>query len=200
MRKEVTIMKVLLLCLKAFETMEFSVFIDVLGWARDEAGVDIKVVTCGFNKTVNSTFNVPIIMDTTIDEISVEDYDALAIPGGFQDYGFREEAFHEKTKELVQAFHAANKPIATVCVAAFALAHSGILKGKRATTYHMLEGTRQKELATYEGVTVINEPIVRDGNIITSYCPQTAPGVAFELLEMLTDKKARDYISNIMGY
>lgn len=92
------------------------------------------------------------------------------------------------------------KPIATVCVAAFALTHSGILKGKRATTYHMLEGARQKELATYEGVTVINEPIVRDGNIITSYCPQTAPGVAFELLEMLTDKKTRDHISKIMGY
>lgn len=193
-------MKVLLLCLKAFETMEFSVFIDVLGWARDEAGVDIKVVTCGFNKTVNSTFNVPIIMDTTIDEISVEDYDALAIPGGFQEYGFREEAFHEKTKKLIQAFHAADKPIATVCVAAFALAYSGILKGKRATTYHMLEGARQKELATYEGITVINEPIVRDGNIITSYCPQTAPGVAFELLEMLTDKKTRNYISKLMGY
>lgn len=29
-------MKVLLLCLKAFEMMELSPFIDVMGWARDD--------------------------------------------------------------------------------------------------------------------------------------------------------------------
>ena len=85
-------MKVLILCLKGFETMEFSVFIDVMGWAREEAKVDIHVTTCGFQKTVHSTFGVPVVMDKTMEEIRVEDYDALAIPGGFQEYGFREEA------------------------------------------------------------------------------------------------------------
>lgn len=29
-------MKILLLCLKGFETMEFSPFVDVIGWARDD--------------------------------------------------------------------------------------------------------------------------------------------------------------------
>ncbi len=180
--------------------MEFSVFIDVLGWARDEAKVDVQVITCGFKKTVYSTFGVPIVMDKTIDEIHVEDYDALAIPGGFQEYGFREEAFHKKTSQLIREFNSQGKPIATICVAAFALAKSGVLSGRRATTYHFLEGARQKELATYEGVTVINEPIVVDGNIITSYCPQTAPEVAFRLLEMLENKHTADYIRKIMGY
>lgn len=52
----------------------------------------------------------------------------------------------------------------------------------------MLNGARQKELAEYDGITVINEPIVVDENIITSYCPQTAVEVAFKLLEMLTDQ------------
>ena len=192
-------MKVLLLCLKGFETMEFSVFVDVMGWAKDEAHKDLQVITCGFQKTVHSTFNVPVIMDKTIDEICVEDYDAIAIPGGFQEYGFRDEAFHEETSKLIREFHASQKPIATVCVAAFALAKSGILNGRRATTYHMLEGARQKELSTYEGVEVVDEPVVIDGNIITSYWPQTAPYVAFALLEMLTDRKTTSYIKTIMG-
>lgn len=193
-------MKVLLLCLKAFETMEFSVFVDVFGWARDEKNCDIQVVTCGFQNTVISTFEVPVIMDKTIDEVCVDDYDALAIPGGFQVYGFQEEAFHAKTSTLIQSFHQQNKPIATVCVAAFVLANSGILYGKRATTYHLLNGLRQKELAEYEGITVINEPVVIDGNIITSYCPQTAVHVAFSLLEMLTSKQLRMEIEELMGY
>ena len=193
-------MKVLLLCLKAFETMEFSVFIDIMGWARDEEKVNIKVVTCGFNKTVISTFGVPIIMDTLMDDVDVNDYDALAIPGGFQEYGFREEAFDTKTLELIRKFNSQNKPIASICVAAFALAKSGILNGRKATTYHLLNGARQKELALYEGIIVINEPIVIDGNIITSYNPQTASGVAFKLLEILSNTEKVDSIKRMMGF
>ncbi len=195
-------MKVLLLCLKAFETMEFSVFIDIMGWARDEEKVNVEVATCGFSKTVVSTFGVPIIMDTLIDDVDVDvnDYDALAIPGGFQEYGFREEAFDITTLELIRKFNFQNKPIASICVAAFALAKSGILNGRRATTYHSLNGARQKELALYEGIIVINEPIVIDGNIITSYNPQTASGVAFKLLEMLSSKEKVNSIKRMMGF
>ena len=180
--------------------MEFSVFIDIMGWAREEEKVNVEVVTCGFNKTVISTFGVPIIMDMLVDDIDVNDYDALAIPGGFQEYGFREEAFDTKTLELIRKFNFQNKPIASICVAAFALAKSGILNGRKATTYHLLNGASQKELALYEGIIVINEPIVIDGNIITSYNPQTACGVAFKLLEMLSIKEKVDSIKRMMGF
>lgn len=43
-------MKVLLFCAKGFETMEFSVFIDIFGWARNDHGCDISVETRGFTK------------------------------------------------------------------------------------------------------------------------------------------------------
>lgn len=192
-------MKVLLLCAKAFETMEFSVFIDVMGWARESFGNDVYVHTCGFQKNVISTFGVTVQMDVLIDEVDVSDYDALAIPGGFREFGFKEEAFHPKTQNLIRAFHKEGKPIATVCVAAFALAESGILKGKRATVYHLDHGKTQQELAEY-GVNVINEPIVVDGNIITSYCPETAAGVAFQLLQMLVGAERMREVKEAMGY
>ena len=155
--------------------------------------------TCGFGKHVISTFNVSVQMDVLIDEVDVNDYDALAIPGGFREFGFKEEAFHPKTQALIRAFHEQEKSIATVCVAAFALAESGILKGKRATVYHLDNGKTQQELAEY-GVNVINEPIVVDGNIITSYCPETAAGVAFQLLEMLIGAEKMKEVKYAMGY
>lgn len=192
-------MKILVLCLKAFETMEFSVFIDVMGWARDDFECDIMVETCGFNQCVKSTFGVPVFMDKLIDDISVEDYDALAIPGGFQEYGFYDEAYDEKTLNLIREFHHQNKIIATVCVAAFPLAKSGILVNKTATTYHLRGGYKQRELADM-GVKVVNEPVVVDQNIITSYCPQTAAYVAFELLEMLTSNEKALLVKEAMGY
>ena len=50
------------------------------------------------------------------------------------------------------------------------------------------------------GVNVINEPIVIDDNIITSWNPSTAIDVALILLEMLTSKKNADYIRWMMGF
>ncbi|MGM9536192.1 MAG: DJ-1/PfpI family protein [Intestinibacter sp.] len=192
-------MKVLLFCAKGFETMEFSVFVDVMGWARNDYNYDIQVETCGFTKTVVSTFNVPIIVDKTIDEVNVEDYDALAIPGGFEEFDFYEEAYDEKLLELIRKFDSLGKIIATICVGALPLGKSGILKNRKATTYHLRDAYRQKELAAF-GVDVVNEPIVVDKNVITSYCPETASGVAFKLLEMLTSKEEMEVVKKAMGF
>jgi hypothetical protein len=46
----------LLFLAKGFETMEASVFIDVMGWDRNDYDCNVNVVTCGSNKTVVSTF------------------------------------------------------------------------------------------------------------------------------------------------
>lgn len=192
-------MKVLLFLAKGFEHMETGVFIDVLGWARVECGHDVQLETCGFRRQVNSTFNVPIVVDKLIDEINVDDYDALAIPGGFQSFGFQEEAFDEKFLNLVRAFDERGKIIASICVAALALGKSGVLKGRRGTTYHLKGGQRLEELRAF-GVDVVKESVVVDRNIITSYCPETAVKVAFKLLEMLTSPAQAAQVKEIMGY
>ncbi|WP_315168947.1 DJ-1/PfpI family protein [Metaclostridioides mangenotii] len=190
---------ILLFLAKGFETMEFSVFVDVIGWARNDYGHDINVTTCGFTKQVNSTFNVPVIVDKTIDEISTADYDALAIPGGFEEFGFYEEAYDPKFLDLIREFDNKNKIITTICVGALPVGKSGVLKNRKATTYHLKDGIRQDQLAKFD-VNVINQPIVVDENIITSYCPQTAADVAFKLLEMLTSYDEMKIVKTAMGW
>lgn len=192
-------MKTLLFLAKGFETMEFSAFVDVLGWARNDYGYDLPVVTCGFQKEVISTFSIPVLVDQTIDEINVDDFAALAIPGSFEEYGFYEEAYDERFLSLVREFNAKGKLIASICVAALPLGKSGILKGRRATTYHLRDAYRQKQLRAFEA-NVVNEPIVVDGNVITSYCPETASGVAFKLLELLTSRKQMEIVKKAMGF
>lgn len=191
--------KVLVFLAKAFETMEFSVFIDVIGWARVCYGHGLFVETCAFTKEVISTFNVLVRVDKTIEEINVDEYAALAIPGGFGEFGFYEEAYDERFLELIKDFDAKGKIIATVCTGAFPLGKSGILKNRKATTYHLNNGYRQKELKEF-GENVVNEPIVVDGKIITSYCPETAPTVAFELLKMLTSEEEMTVVKKAMGF
>jgi len=192
-------MKVLLLLAKGFETMEFSVFVDVMGWARNDHSNDIAVETCGFQKQVLSTFDIPVLVDKIITEINVDEYDALAIPGGFEEFGFYEEAYDERFLDLIREFDSKGKIIATICVAALPVGKSGVLKDRKATTYHLKDGYRQKQLKEF-GVNIINDPIVVDGNIITSYCPETAPRVAFKLLEMLTSKEQMEIVKFAMGF
>ena len=150
-------------------------------------------------KKIISTFNVPVIVDKTIGEINVDEYDALAIPGGFGEFGFYEEAYDERFLKLIREFDAKGKIIATVCSGAFPVGKSGVLKNRKATTYHLKNGYWQEKLKEF-GVNVVNEPLVVDGNIITSYCPETAPNVAFELLKMLTSEEEMAVIKKAMGF
>lgn len=73
------------------------------------------------------------------------------------------------------------------------------MAGRKGTTYRFKNGIRQDKLKAY-GVCVVQEPIVVDDNIITSWNPSTAMDVAFLLLERLTTKEQADYIRSIMGF
>lgn len=190
--------KVLLFLPGGFETFEASVFIDVIGWNLVDGDGTTELFSCGFHREVKSTFNQRMVVDYLIDEITAADFDALAIPGGFKEYDFYREAYDERLLSLIREFDARGKIVASICVAALVLGKSGILKGKKGTTYNM-NPARQETLKSY-GVEVVNEPIVVSGNIITSWNPSTAAEVAFTLLEMLTNKPNADRIRKIMGF
>jgi len=191
--------RVLLLLAKGFEVYEASVFIDVLGWNLIDGDGTTKLMTCGLNKEIKSSFNLKITTDLLISEVNVDDFEALAIPGGFEEYGFYEDAYQEEFLQLIREFHKRNKLIASICVGALPLGKSGILKEKKATTYNMKNGIRQSMLKEF-GVNVVNEPVVIDNNIITCWNPSTAIDVAFKLLELLTSQEKSNYIKGIMGY
>lgn len=191
--------KILLFLTKGFELIEMSAFVDVFGWNKTFNKIDINVITCGFNKEIKSTFNVTITVDKVFHEINPDDYDAMAIPGGFGYFGFYEEAYDERLLNLIRDFDSKKKPIATVCVSALILGKSGILKGKKATTYHLMDGRRQRQLEEF-GAIIEGGSVVKDEHIITSWCPSTAPYVALELLETMTSKEYKDHIKEIMGY
>ncbi len=189
---------VLLLLADGYETYEASVFIDVIGWNLIDGDKSTKLFSCGLKKEVSSSFNQKCIVDYLVDEINVDDYDALAIPGGFEEFEFYKEAYDEKFLNVIRDFQKQNKLIVSICVAALSLGKSGILNGRFATTYNK-KAIRQNTLKKY-GVNVKNEPVVIDSNVITCWNPSTAIDVAFLLLERLTTKENTNYIKSIMGF
>lgn len=189
--------RVLLLLADGFETFEASVFIDVIGWNFVDGDHSTELFTCGLQKEIISSFNQKFIVDYLVSEIDVDSFDALAVPGGFEEYNFYKDAYDERFLELIRAFKAKDKIIASICVAALPLGKSGILKDKKGTTYK--NPVRRDALKSF-GVQVINQPIVIDDNIITSWNPSTAVDVALLLLELLTSKANADFIRLIMGF
>ena len=189
--------KVLLLLADGFETFEASVFIDVIGWNLEEGDGSTQLFTCGLRKEIKSSFNQRFMVDYVTDEIDVNQFDALAIPGGFEVYGFYNGAYADKFLDIIRSFKAQNKIIASICVGALPVGKSGILKGLQATTYN--SDIRRKALTEF-GVQVIHQPIVMDNNIITSWNPSTAVDVALLLLEHLTTKSNADSVRKLMGF
>ncbi|MBI5580069.1 MAG: DJ-1/PfpI family protein, partial [Deltaproteobacteria bacterium] len=145
-----------------------------------------------------SSFDQRVLVDYLIKDINVNEFDALAIPGGFEEYGFWEEAYSDEIQNLIREFDRQGKVIASVCVAAIALGKSGVLKNKNATTYN-LKPIRQETLRSFS-VNVQNKPVVQDGNIITCWNPSTAIDVAYILLELLTSRQNANKIREIMGF
>ena len=147
--------------------------------------------------TSNQKLNQRLIVDYVVDEIKVDDFEALAIPGGFEEYNFYTDAYNDKFSEIIKSFYEKEKIIASICTGAFPIAKSGILKGKNGTIYnHPLRHETLRNM----GVNVLNEPIVLESNIITSWNPSTAMNVAFLLLEKLTNKENTNLIKKKMGF
>jgi 4-methyl-5(b-hydroxyethyl)-thiazole monophosphate biosynthesis len=191
--------KILLLLANGFEAVEASVFTDVLGWNKWEGDGTTEVVTVGLHKQLQCTWNFQVTPEKLLHEIALEDFDALAIPGGFEEAGFYEDAFSEEFQQVIRHFNDLKKPIATICVASLALGHCGILQNKKATTYNHPTSKRLEQLRSY-GVDIVNERIVQTGHIITSSNPGTAFDVAFGLLEMLTTSENTLRVKDLMGF
>ena len=192
--------KVLLLLANGFESYEASVFTDVFGWNLYEGDQNTELVSVGFHPVLSCIWGYSCIPMRQIEEVDLNDFDALVIPGGFEQANFYEDAFSEDFLSIIQHFDKANKPIAAICVAGLAVAKSGVLTDSFGTTYRFKNNPRQDQMKEYGVLVKSNERIVEDRNIITSSSPETALDVAFRLLELLTNEENTAEVKRRMGF
>ncbi|KIQ80605.1 dimethyladenosine transferase [Aeromonas sp. L_1B5_3] len=190
--------KVILFLCNGVEEYEASVFTDAFGWTTTYGLEPIQLTTVGFHQRVKCAWNFTIEPECLFDEIDIEEFDSLVIPGGMSRAGFYDDAYDPRLLALIKDFDVKGKVIASVCVGALPIAKSGVLSGRNGTTYHLSQ-KRQQQMQEY-GVQVLNQPIVIDGNIITSRSPSTAMDVAFLVVEMLTSKANLEKIKEGMGF
>lgn len=185
--------KVLLLLADGFEPLEAAGFTDVFGWAAIEGLEHVELVSAGFKSPLRATFGFSVIPQAHVSDLDLDDFDALAIPGGFAGAGYYDEALSEPFLDVIRSFAARDRPVASVCVASLALGAAGVINGRRATIYHQAGGKRKQELEEY-GAQFVDQAVVQDGRLISSTGPGTAIEVALRLLANLTSPENAAHI------
>lgn len=146
--------------------------------AMKEAGAKVLVVGSGTQTSYRGKRGrVNISVDTTADKVSAGDFDAIIIPGGYAPDKMR---LHPPMVELVKKAHEAGKLIAAICHGPQLLISADIVKGHRVTSWPSVAIDLKNASANW-----VDEPVVQDGNIITSRKPADIPQFNKAIIEAL---------------
>ncbi|QIK75278.1 type 1 glutamine amidotransferase domain-containing protein [Nocardioides piscis] len=117
-------------------------------------------------------------VDKTVADASVDDYDALVLPGGVANPdALRTDA---DAVAFIKSFVDSGKPVAAICHAAWTLVEAGVVDGRRVASWPSL----QTDIRNAGGEWV-DEEVVEDGNLITSRNPDDLPAFNKALLGAL---------------
>lgn len=142
----------------------------------EEEGAQTTVAGLG-EKTYTGKKGYPVTVDTNVDQVYPETYDALVIPGGWAPDQMRRS---EKVLAITRAIHEAGKPIGFMCHAGWVAISAKILKGKHCTSVRAIKDDMENAGAVWS-----DESVVVDGNLISSRTPADLPDFCRALIAAL---------------
>jgi protease I len=166
--------KIALLVENQYEDLEFW----YPYYRMKEEGADVTVVGTGSSDAYRGKNGLPAKPMTTADKVNSGDFDAIIIPGGFAPDFMRR---YPSVLKLVKDMNGEGKVVAAICHAPWVLASAGIVKGRSMTCF----GSIKQDMIN-AGANYVDEPVVRDRNIITSRFPADLPLFCREIIASLT--------------
>jgi protease I len=106
-------------------------------------------------------------IDKAVTDVSVEDFDALLIPGGYSPDKLRVD---EKAVQFAREFVKSGRPVFAICHAPQLLITAQVLKGRRVTGWKSIIQDIKNA-----GAEFVDREVVEDGNLISSRGPDDIP-------------------------
>lgn len=169
--------KAIVLTADKFEDLEVLVPIFRLqeeGWQVDVAAPKVE--------EIYGEHGYPLMPNLTIEEVKPETYDLLIIPGGFPDGAPLTVRKNKKALEITKFFFEKNKPVASICHGPWTLADAGVVAGRHLTSFW--HDSVPEDIKKAGGIWE-DEPVVVDGNLVTSRYPMDLPFFLRELMKLL---------------
>lgn len=129
-----------------------------------------KLTHIGLKKNTSvkgKTKGTKVKIDKAVNEISVEDFDALLIPGGYSPDHLRAD---EAAVEFVKKFFGSSKPIFAICHGPQLLITARVLNGRKVTGWKSIVQDIKNA-----GAQFLDQEVVEDGNLISSRHPGDLP-------------------------
>jgi len=142
-----------------------------------EEGAQVDFVGPEANQTYIGKDGVPAESDYAFSDINPEEYDAVIIPGGWAPDKIRR---YDDVKKIVNHMNDNNKTIGQICHAGWVTISSDILNGKTVTSTPGI-----KDDMANAGATWVNEPVVTDGQLVSSRRPPDLPDYLPELIDVM---------------
>src|SRR3954452_9474576 len=139
--------------------------------ALEDAGAQTEVISIhdgeikGFDHFDQAN---TVKVDKTVEEVSVDDYDALLIPGGVGNPD--QLRGDENAVDFVREFAASKKPMAVICHGPWVLVEAGVVRGRRVASWP----TWQPDIRNAGGEWVAEE-VVDDEGLASSRKPDDIP-------------------------
>ena len=105
--------------------------------------------------------------DATFADVSHDDFELMIIPGGGSPENLR---IHPPAVEFARRFMETGKPVAAICHGPQLLISAKVLDGRRLTSVNKI-----RDDIVNAGGTYVDEPLIEDGNLITSRVPADLP-------------------------
>lgn len=154
-----------------FEEIEALATVDILR----RAGVTVVTVGVG-GKRIVGAHGIAVDADIEGSELVLDAIEGVVLPGGMP--GTTNLEASDMVQTAVESACNRGLLVSAICAAPSILGHGGYLNGKKATCYPGFE----QELAD---AIIINDGVVRDGNIITASGAGVAVDFALELVRYL---------------
>jgi protease I len=122
-------------------------------------------------------------IDKTFDEVSPDEFDMMLIPGGGSPENLR---INDGAVAFAKAFMESGKPVGAICHGPQLLISADVLPGRRLTSVNKI-----RDDITNAGGAYVDEPLVKDGNLITSRVPGDLPVFNEALVEAIAPVEAR---------
>jgi deglycase len=123
-------------------------------------------------------------VDRAVTAVSVDDFDALILPGGTVNPD--KLRLDSSAVAFVRDFVNSGKPVAAICHGPWTLVEAGVVAGRTVTSYRSIRTDLRNS-----GAKVVDEEVVIDRNLITSRSPSDLPAFCAAIVKQLEQARAR---------
>jgi protease I len=122
----------------------------------------------------------PVAVDRTLDQVSADDYDAIVLPGGQINPDLLR--VNDQALKLIKDFYNQKKIVAAICHAPWLLIETGLIKGRKATSYKSIKTDVINAGAKWE-----DSAVVTDEGLITSRHPGDLDAFSSKIIEEVAE-------------